>query len=96
MHGAGRPRRELAALRDPSRLRAVRAVRDLAGADRGLVRRTLQTAAGNWDLFIIAAVFNIGTAVLAIAAMKPWRFCLIRQVEEGKSVDTQVGAAARA
>jgi OFA family oxalate/formate antiporter-like MFS transporter len=57
---------------------------------------TLQATTGNWDMvFIIAAIANIGTAVLAIAVLKPWRFRVVRQGEQDQA-GIQIGAAARA
>jgi hypothetical protein len=46
-------------------------------------------------VFIIAAIANIGTAVLAIAVLKPWRFRVVRQGEQVQA-GIQIGAAARA
>jgi MFS transporter, OFA family, oxalate/formate antiporter len=43
---------------------------------------TLQKTTGTWDMvFIIAAAFNIVTALLAIAVLKPWRSRRVRQSE---------------
>jgi MFS transporter, OFA family, oxalate/formate antiporter len=45
---------------------------------------SIQKMTGTWDLvFIIAAAANLGTAVLAIAVLKPWRARMIRHASEG-------------
>jgi OFA family oxalate/formate antiporter-like MFS transporter len=55
---------------------------------------SLQKMTGSWDLvFIIAAVANIATAVLAIALLKPWRFRLVRQSEQEARADLGTAVA---
>jgi MFS transporter, OFA family, oxalate/formate antiporter len=57
---------------------------------------TLQASTGSWDMvFIIAAAANVGTALLAVGVLKPWRFRVIRQSEQSQ-LGTDATAAARA
>ena len=44
---------------------------------------SLQKTTGSWDVvFIIAAAANIGAALLAVAALKPWRSHVMRRSQE--------------
>jgi OFA family oxalate/formate antiporter-like MFS transporter len=58
---------------------------------------TIQKSTGSWDMvFIIAAIANIATALLAIAVLKPWRARVVRQSAAQESHGVGMTQAARA